>query len=376
MFRAVNRRHPATRFPINTRRTGIWFAPVMGVLFVAFLAFTPVVFEERHGETLFVLSIISSSLILALILTGALFHVIESYGGWSDVDARLNDILNALRRAISLGSCSALGATSAIEVAEAAPEWFLTAPDDGYLQQVDYRALSEAAARSSSVIRLLSQPGDFVLKGSSIASLYFTNKNLPSDHLLEKIRQRFSRAVTVTKKRSIKYDANYAIVQITGIAALCMSPSFADPVAALSCINAVTVALREILSAPPKSQIHCDSKGQPRIFDKDVSPERVLSCAFDPLRPIVKNSVALTVCLLQAISALAPFLNTPAQFLELRAQAQLIRDSACLEASVRDRSAIDEAYLSARQSLACPSRIVEKIPPRLWQRPGLSHTAS
>lgn len=376
MLRAVNRRYPATRFSLNARRTWIWFAPVMGVLFGAFLALTPVVFESRYGETLYLLSIFSSSLLLALILTGAVFDVIENHGSWSDVDARLNDILCALRRAISRGSSTALGAPSAFEVIEPASERSLVAPDNGYLQQVDYRTLSEAAERDRVVIRLLSQPGDFVLKGSSIASLYFTDNNLPSELLLEKIQRRFARAVTVSKKRSIKCDAAYAIVRITGIAAVCMSPSCADPVATLSCINAATIALREILSAPPKSQVHCDSNGRPRIFEKETSPEQVLSCAFDPLRPIVRNSVALSVCLLQAISALAPFLNTPAQFLELRAQAQLIRDSACLEANVRDRSAIDDAYLSARQSLACPSLIDEKVSPQVWQRPGLSHTAS
>jgi len=101
-----------------------------------------------------------------------------------------------------------------------------------------------------------------------------------------------------------------------------------------------------------------------------------LSSAFDPLRPIVKNSVGLTVYLLQAISALVPFLSRPAQFLELKAQAELIHDGACLGACLRDHSAIDDAYLSARRSLSCPAPAVKTIAACSRQQPGVSETVS
>jgi uncharacterized membrane protein len=376
MFRLVSRGRPETPFSLKARRIDIWFTPVMAVLFVIFLTSTPLAFATRGGETRYVLSIFSGSLLLALIFTCALFHFVGNIARSSDVDAELNDILKALRRAISRRNCSRPDAVTASEVMETTPESFLLAPESGYLQQVDYPGLSEAAARVSAVIHVLCRPGDFVLKESPVASVCFAGNDAPSDLVVENLQHQFARAASVSKERSIKYDADYAIVRITGIATICMSPSFADPVATLSCINALTIALREILCAPLKRQVHCDSMGQPRIFEKETPPERVLSSAFDPLRPIVKNSVALSVYLLQAISALAPFLNTPAQFLELRAQAELIHDAACLDASERDGSAIDEAYLSARQSLSCPTRVVEKIAPHAWQRPGLSQTAS
>src|SRR5207248_1627591 len=205
-----------------------------------------------------------------------------------------------------------------------------------------------------------------------LASVGCADDRALSDQDIEDIEDRFARSVSVGRNRSIQYDPEYAIVRITEMAALCTSPSFADPVTTLSCINAVTIVLSEILRASVKSQVHCDLMGQPRIFEKEAPPERVLACAFDPLRPIVKNSVGLSVYLLQAISALAPFLNTPAQFLELRAQAELIHDDACLDASLRDRSAIDDAYLSARRSLSCLTPLVGGIVTQHWQQPGLA----
>src|SRR4029077_16628994 len=104
--------------------------------------------------------------------------------------------------------------------------------------------------------------------------------------------------------------------------------------------------------------------------------EPILSSAFDPLRPIVKNSVGLTVYLLQAISALVPFLSTPAQFLELRAQAELIHEGACLGAFLRTHPPLNVAYLPPRRSLSCPAPAVETIAAYTWQQPGVSETVS
>jgi uncharacterized membrane protein len=357
-------------------RIEIWFTPVLAVMFVTFLALTPLAFERRSGETLYVFSIFSGSLFLALAFTSALFYLIDQSAPRSDHDACLVEILESLRRAISHRGSSAPEAAIASESMKPGPESSLLAPESGYLQQVDYRQLSEAAARDDVIIRFLCYPGDFVLEGSPLASVRSSTHHNLSDQVLDSLQHRFATAVSVERKRSVRYDPEYAIVRITEIAALGMAPSFADPVATLACINALTVGLRELLRAPVRSHVHCDSMGQPRIFENKTPSERILSSAFDPLRPIVKNSVGLTVYLLQAISALAPFLSTPAQFLELRAQAELIHDGACLGACLRDHSAIDDAYLSARRSLSCPAPEVETIAAYAWQQPGVSETVS
>jgi uncharacterized membrane protein len=375
MFRLVNGRRPASAFHCMPRRTDIWFTPVVAVMFVTFLALAPLAFERRSGETLYVLSIFLGSLFLALTFTSAFFYLIDRSAGWPDSDACLGDILKSLRRAMSHRAYSLPEAAISCELMNEGPA-SLRAPDSGYLQKVDYARLCEAAARNGAVIRFLCYPGDFVLRGSPIASVCPAEHDVLSDQAVEILQHRFARAVSVERKRSIKYDPEYAIVRIIDIAALSMSPSFSDPVTTLACINALAVCLLEILRAPVKRRVHCDLIGQPRIFEKETPPERVLSSAFDPLRPIVKNSIALSVYLLQAISALAPFLNTPAQFLELRAQAEMIHDGACLDASLRDRSAIDDAYLAARRSLSCSTRIVETIAARPWQHTGLSQTIS
>ena len=376
MFSLVSGRRAKPRSYWMARRIEIWFTPALAVMFVTFLALTPLAFERRSGETLYVFSIFSGSLFLALAFTSALLYLIGQSAPRSDHDVCLAEILKSLRRAISRRGSSAPEAAIASGFMKPGPESSLLAPDSGYLQQVDYRRLSEAAARDDVIIRFLCYPGDFVLEGSPLASVRSSTHHNLSDQVLDSLQHRFAAAVSVERNRSVRYDPEYAIVRITEIAALGMAPSFADPVSTLACINALTVGLRELLRAPVRSHVHCDSMGQPRIFENKPPCERILSSAFDPLRPIVKNSVALTVYLLQAISALVPFLSTPAQFLELRAQAELIHDGACLGACLRDHFAIDDAYLSARRSLSCPALAVETIAAYAWQQPGVSETVS
>lgn len=370
MFRLVNGWWLAPGFYDMRRRTDIWFAPVMALMFVAFLALTPLAIERRSSETLYILSILLSSLFLALAFSSALFYLIDRSTRGSDNDTCLGEILKSLRRALSRRNRCRPETAIPIEPVKTGEESFLLAPDSGYLQRVDFCRLSEAARHVRAVICFLCCPGDFVLKGSPLAAVYFADQQLVPGQAFENLQHRFARAVSVERKRSIKYDPEYAIVRITEIAALWMSPSFADPVKTLACINASTVGLREILRAPAKSRVHYDSMGQLRILEKEILRERVLSSAFDALRPIVKNSVGLSVYLLQAISALAPFLNTSAQALELKVHAELIHDGVYVDASLRDRLTIDDAYLSARRSLSCPTHVV-KLSPRT---PGSSQT--
>ena len=376
MFSLVSRRHPAPGSYRVIGRTDVWFAPVMAITFVACLALTPLAFERRHGETLYALSIFSSSLILALTLTSAVFYHINRSSGSADVDVRLREILKSLRRAMLERRRSGPQAMTAVDRTRVGAKSFLFAPDNGYLQRVNFRNLSQVAARFNAVIHFLHYPGDFVLMGAPLASVDCVDEHALSDQHIEYLQDRFARSVSVGRSRSIQYDPEYAIVGITEMATLCMSTASADPVTVLRCVNAVSVALREILQGPPQGQVHCDSMGQSRIFEKEILPERVLASAFDPLRAIVRSSVGLSVYLLQAISALAPFLNTPAQFLELRAQAELIHNAACLDVSLRDRSAIDDAYLSARRSLSCLAPAEDAMVARSWQQTSLSEKAS
>jgi uncharacterized membrane protein len=257
------------------------------------------------------------------------------------------------------------------------PEFSLLAPASGYLQRIDYAGLTQAAVGSRTVITFLRRPGDFVLESSVLAVGNSDGSQLPLVASIELLQRAFTKGVVVGRTRSLYQDPEYAIAQILEIGLLAMSPAINDPLTTLRCVDALTAGLRDILQATVYNGVHRDGQGQARVFEKNTPPERILSLGFDPLRHATKNSVELTVRVLDAIASLAPFLNTPNQSLELRAQAELLVVGACTDAVLRDRAAIEAAYLRARQALASPScrtRIDQSS--ATWQQTGFSELPS
>ena len=70
------------------------------------------------------------------------------------------------------------------------------------------------------------------------------------------------------------------------------------------------------------------------------------------MRQVAHDSVAVTIRILHTISALAPFLKTPAQVEELKTQADLTREGFDRRVASRDLEDIDRAYAEAKHALA------------------------
>ena len=331
----------------------------------------------RPGERSFVpLLSVSTSFLLTLSCIVALFYFINYAADRSDVNAVLADILVDLKRALQeLSSVSERAST--FEPVSIEPEFSLLSPASGYLQRVDYELLSQAALDSRTVITFLRRPGDFVLAGSVLAVGSSDGGQAPLPGFIELLRRAFAKGVTLGPRRSMHQDPEYAIAQILEIGLFSMSPAINDPLTTLKCVDALTAGLRDILQARKHNRAHRDLQEQARVFEQDIPQERILRSVLDPLRQATKNSVALTVRMLDAIGSLAPFLNAPNQSLELRAQAELILEGACTDAVLRDRADIEAAYVRARRVLASPSCRTEiDLPSPTWQQTGLSEIPS
>ena len=306
----------------------------------------------------------------------AILSFVNRVAGMGDANTMLIEIQANLKTTLRrLGSVSEHALTP--EHVSIEPEFSLLAPASGYLQRIDYAVLTQAAVDSRAVITFLRWPGDFVLEGSVLAVGSSDGSQLPLVASIELLHRAFTKGVVVGRKRSLHQDPEYAIAQILEIGLLAMSPAIDDPLTTLHCVDALAAGLRDILQAQVYNRVHRDGHGQVRVFEKNTPPERILSLGFDPLRQATKNSVELTVRVLDAIGSLAPFLNTPNQSLELRAQAELMVGGACTDAVLRDRSAIEAAYLRARQALAAPScRTKIDLSSATWQQAGLSEIPS
>ena len=100
----------------------------------------------------------------------------------------------------------------------------LVSPATGYIQSINYQALVSAAAEVDAVVRLESQPGQFVVQGTVLAVA--EGERLSQTQLEDE----FGRAVIrIGERRTLLQDPEFAIAQIVEIALRAMSPGVNDP---------------------------------------------------------------------------------------------------------------------------------------------------
>ena len=150
----------------------------------------------------------------------------------------------------------------------------------------------------------------------------------------------------------MRQDPEFAIAQFVEIGLRAMSPAVNDPNTMLSCLDFLSAGFMEVLRTPSYSFTHYDSDGRLRVIEKRVSCERMLAAGLNPIRQVAHDSVAVSIRIFQTIVALVPFLKTPTQVEELKAQADLTREGFTTTAASRDVDDIDRAYVATKKALA------------------------
>ena len=216
----------------------------------------------------------------------------------------------------------------------------LLSPTTGYVQSINYQALVSAAAEAGAVVRLESQPGQFVVQGSVLAVAQ--GDRLSQTHLLE---DEFGREVIrIGVRRTLLQDPEFAIAQIVEIALRAMSPGVNDPNTAVTCVNWLADSLRVLAQNPAGNPAHLDSQGNLRVIEKVNDFERIVSTAYGAIRQVARNSPMLTIAMLNSISLIAPFVTTAAEQEALHNQVRLAHEGLAADTVSGDRQGVEEAY--------------------------------
>jgi uncharacterized membrane protein len=233
-----------------------------------------------------------------------------------------------------------------VSIPEVRSDITLVSPATGYIQSIDYEALVAAAAEVDAVVRLESQPGQFVVQGTVLA---VAEGDMLSQTQLE---DEFGRAVIrIGVRRTLLQDPEFAIAQIVEIALRAMSPGVNDPNTAVTCVNWVADSLRILAMEPAGNPAHLDSEGNIRVIEKVNDFERIVAAAYGPIRQVARNSPMLTMAMLNSISLIVPFLQTTTQQETLHNQVRLAYEGLAADTVSGDRQGVEEAYLWAVMAL-------------------------
>jgi hypothetical protein len=124
------------------------------------------------------------------------------------------------------------------------------------------------------VVRLESQPGQFVVQGTVLAVA--EGDKLSQTRLEDEFRRE---VISIGVRRILLQDPEFAIAQIVEIALRAMSPGVNDPNTAVTCVNWLADSLRILAQNPVGNPAHLDSQGNIRVIEKVNDFERIVAAA-------------------------------------------------------------------------------------------------
>lgn len=219
----------------------------------------------------------------------------------------------------------------------------------GYLQAVNFQRLVHAAAHADGVVRLAYRPGQFVLEGSTLATVW------PAELADAAFAGEVRAAHISGTQRTLQQDLEFAIDKLVQIALLALSSAINNTFNALICIDWLADGLRMLAEYPCDWLVYHDAKGVIRIITRPLPLPAIIVAAFSRIRYASGGNPTVVIHLVRTIAALAPFLTRPEQREALAAQADDAMETALNTLTLEsDRSVVLRYYDQACKALGKP----------------------
>ena len=227
----------------------------------------------------------------------------------------------------------------------------------GYLQFVGYSELVKIAASSDAVIRLVHQPGHFVVAGHPLAIVWPPNA-------APDVATALDRAHITGPHRTLNQDPVFAIDQLVEIAIRALSPAVNDTFTALSCVDWLCDGLCRLSGRLLAEGIAVDRDGRVRLIDAGPRYHRFVNRSFDKIRQAGRGMPAVAIRLEQALARIMEYTITTEEREVLLRQAEIIaRSSDDSIPDEPDRADVQVAYERVVAAAARLSGTGEQQPP-------------
>jgi uncharacterized membrane protein len=182
-------------------------------------------------------------------------------------------------------------ASSAAELAldEGNSVGIISACDNGYIQAVDGETLMEIARSHDLTMRLHHIPGNFVIVGEMLVSIWPASKF--NDEIGRKVRSAYS----IGSSRTPAQDMFFLVDELVEIAARALSPGVNDPFTAITCIDWLAAAAVELTRRRIPSPCRVDENGMIRVIAVPQSYAGFLERSFGRMRQYVAGDVNASI---------------------------------------------------------------------------------
>jgi uncharacterized membrane protein len=294
-------------------------------LFVATILFLLVVLRSIEGTG----GAPSLSVTLGTAMSGAclfvlLFYIDRlAYSIVSDTIAHriTSDLIADRRRADAGGRSQDLRQPTAVPPTPPGART-VVARKDGYIRSIDVDALVAAASDADTVIRLALRPGQWMVRGVTLATI-------DASAVDERLEGALHRAVLSGASRTPTQDVEFELQRLTEMAVRALSPGVNDPYTAIVSIDNLRSCLAYLFDRPLEADRLHDDSGRVRVVRPVVGWTMLVDAAFDQIRQAGAHLPAIAIRLIESCQLLAPFVRDDTQRSALVAQANATYEGAC-----------------------------------------------
>lgn len=194
----------------------------------------------------------------------------------------------------------------------------VTATSNGYLQAIDDEELMKITTKYNLLLRLETQPGKFIVKGSEMMMVF------PGERVNNNLKKQINDAFILGKERTEYQDIEFPINQLVEIALRAISPGINDPFTAIRCIDRLSAGLSRLAQSDFPSPYRYDKNHNLRIIAEPIKFENLVDLAFNQIRSYAQSDAAVTIRLLEAIATIATYTHNPKYQVILRQHADMI----------------------------------------------------
>ncbi|WP_447002090.1 DUF2254 domain-containing protein [Saccharothrix isguenensis] len=222
------------------------------------------------------------------------------------------------------------------------------ADSSGFVRFVDVNGLIRTAVTADVLIQLETRPGDHVVRGAPLASVW-SRRSGPVD--LVDVEAGVRMSVVLDYERTVEQDAAFGFRQLTDIAVKALSPGINDPVTAIHAVGHMSDLLVKITGRRLGGTLHEDDQTVGRVVvpDRDITYYLDLACG--QVRRYGRREPTVLNALLRMLRDVAAATRDEDQRTAVAVQVDLITDEMDSSLSRYDIDGVEDMARRVRQAL-------------------------
>jgi len=213
---------------------------------------------------------------------------------------------------------------------------------DGYVQAINSERLLSLAAENELLVRVERRPGQFVVKGGSLALVWPAGRPEFADQIQD--------AFIVGSRQTSEQDAEFVMNQLVEVAVRALSTGVNDPFTVFSCLDYLGAALSKLAGKKIPSPYRLDDKERLRVIAAPDTFAQMADTAFDQIRRYGRSSTDVLGRMLDVIAVVLTHVRRDEDHSALMRHAMLINQCADCLPQDADRQEIHQRYAKVLDS--------------------------